>query len=162
MFRPDWLTASLLIVVLGSGSVAALDRPAPGPLVKGGGAVLTRAVRGAQSIALDRLGREEQCRELFAERGVDGARLLLEADYRVALPGEAGGLCEKGGSAFTGMTSGRTALCQDSFLKLPAPRRAIALLHEALHVAGLGQHPIHAGAMTAREINGMVARSCDL
>ena len=162
MFRPECFAASMLIVMLGSGSVFALDRPAPGPLVKGGGAVLTAAVRSAQSIALDRLGKEEECRELFAERGADGARLLLEADYRVAQPGEAGGLCEQGASAFTGMTTGRTAFCQHSFLKLPAPRRAIVLLHEALHVAGMGQHPLHPGAMTAREINGVVARSCDL
>ena len=161
MFKPDWFAASMLIAIFGSGSVSGLDRPAPGPLVKGGGAVLIAAVRGAQSIALERLGREEECRELFAERGADGARLLLDADYRVARPGEAGGLCEQGASAFTGMTSGRTAFCQ-SFLKLPAHRRAIVLLHEALHVAGMGQHPLHPGAMTAREINGVVARSCDL
>jgi hypothetical protein len=155
------MVASVLIVVLGPGSVPALDRPAPAP-VKGGGAVLIAAVRGAQSMALERLGREERCRQIFAEHGADGARLLLEADYRVALPNEAGGLCEQGASAFTGMTTGRTALCQDAFLKLPASRRAIVLLHEALHVAGMGQHPIHPGAMTARQINGMVASSCDL
>lgn len=161
MHGPHWFAVSMLFTVLGAGSVGALDRPVPGALVKGGGAVLNRAVRVAQSMALERLGREEQCRELFTERGRDGARLLLEADYRVAQPGEAGGLCEQGATAFTGMTSGKTAFCPD-FLKLPAPRRAIVLLHEALHVAGMGQHPIHPGGMTAREINGMVARNCDL
>ena len=161
MRRPDWLVASIVIVALDSGSVSAVDRPEPTPLVKGGGAVLTAAVRDARSIALERVEREERCRELFTEHGADGKRLLLEADYRVAEPGEAGGLCEQGASAFTGMTTGRTAFCR-SFLKLPAHRRAIVLLHEALHAAGLGQHPVHPGGMTAREINGMVARSCDL
>ncbi len=161
-----WVNTLVLIGALGGSSLHASDhagdRSAPRAAVKGGGAVLVEAVSTARRIAIGRIGEVEECRQLFAEQGVDGARILLQADYRAAQPGEAGGLCEKGASAFTGMRTGRTALCTDSFLKLRPHVRAVVLLHEALHVAGLGQHPQHPGEMTPRQIDGMVGRSCDL
>jgi hypothetical protein len=124
--------------------------------------VLVAAVRGAREVALDRLGERVECRELFAGQGADGARLLLGAWYRRAAPEEAGGLCEKGAAAFTGMRSGRVAICADNFLKLGRHYRAVVLLHEALHVAGVGQAPHHPGAQTSREIDWMVRHSCGL
>jgi hypothetical protein len=130
--------------------------------VEGGGALLGAAVRDARAVALDRIGEREDCRELFAERGFDGASLLQTASYRQAAPNEAGGLCEKGAAAFTGMMSGRTALCADSFLKLGRHYGAVVLIHEALHVAGLGQHPHHPGAQTPQEIDRMVRSRCGL
>jgi hypothetical protein len=162
MATPARIEALLLVGALAGGPLAAADRSTPQLEVQGGGAVLTQAVRAARKIALDRIGTVDRCRELFAGQGTDGARILLDSDYHTAQPGEAGGLCEKGASAFTGMTSKRTAVCRDSFLKLQPHTRAIVLLHEALHVAGLGQYPHHAGGMTAREIDEMVSRSCDL
>ena len=166
MSRTTWIETLVLIGTLGGSPLQAADhaadQSAPRAAVRGGGAVLIEAVSTARRIALGRIGEHAECRELFADRGADGARILLGSDYRVAQPGEAGGLCEKGASAFTGMTTGRTALCTDSFLKLRPHVRAIVLLHEAMHVAGLGQHPQHPGGMTARQIDGMVGRSCDL
>jgi hypothetical protein len=162
MAKTHWIVGLAVMATLGGNPLQAEDREVAAPLVRGGGAVLTRAVRVARTIALERIAEVGECRELFTERGADGGRILLDADYRVAQPGEAGGLCEKGASAFTGMTTRRTALCRDSFLKLPAHVRAVVLLHEALHVAGMGQYPLHPGEMTARQIDGMVSRSCDL
>jgi hypothetical protein len=123
---------------------------------------LVAAVRAARAMALERLGEHAECRGLFDSHGADGARLLAESAYRSALPDEAGGLCEKGAAAFTGMRSGRTALCEDNFLKLDRQYGAVVLLHEALHVAGLGQAPHHAHAQTPQEIDRMVRRSCGL
>jgi hypothetical protein len=165
MFGTSWLgrlVVSTTITVSGAGAISAEDRPAARPLVQGGGAVLTAAVRTARSIALERIDRELECRDLFAARGADGARLLLDADYRVAQPGEAGGLCEEGATAFTGMTTRRTAICGDAFLKQTPHVRATILLHEALHAAGMGQHPHHPDGMTPRQIDAMLGKSCGL
>ena len=162
MAKSAWTKTLVLVGMIGAGPLSASDRSSPAVAVKGGGAVLTQAVRTARTIAIRRVGELEACQELFAAHGADGVRILLDSDYRAAQAGEAGGLCEKGASAFTGMTTGRTAVCADSFLKLQPHVRAIVLLHEALHVAGLGQHPQHPGGMTPREIDGMVSRSCDL
>ena len=41
-------------------------------------------------------------------------------------------------------------------------RVAAALIHEALHHAGLGERPLNPLAMSSGEINTMVQRSCDL
>jgi hypothetical protein len=132
------------------------------PAVEGGGGMLAAAVRDARAVALDRIEKREDCRDLFVERGIDGAGLLRTTVYRRAVPEEAGGLCEKGAAAFTGMRSGRTALCTDSFLKLGRHYGAVVLIHEALHVAGLGQHPHHPGAETPQQIDRRVRRSCGL
>jgi hypothetical protein len=47
-------------------------------------------------------------------------------------------------------------------LKLGRHYGAVVLLHEALHVAGLGQAPHHPHAQTPQEIDRMVRRSCAL
>jgi hypothetical protein len=60
------------------------------------------------------------------------------------------------------MSTGRTALCADSFLKLGRHYGAVVLIHEALHVAGLGQHPHHPGAQTPQQIDRVVKESCGL
>ncbi len=162
MSRTTWAATLVLIGGLVGSPLQATDREARQVAVKGGGAMLIEAVSTARRIALGRIGEVEACRELFAAQGADGARILLDADYRAALPGEAGGHCEKGASAFTGMTTGRTAVCADAFLKLRPHVRAVVLLHEALHTAGVGQHPVHPGGMTPRQIDAMVGRSCGL
>jgi hypothetical protein len=156
--------AAILVIGLGSSLASAGDRggPASRVAVTGGGARLAAAVRDARAVALDRLGEHAACRDLFEHRGGDGSRLLAEAVYRSAVPDEAGGLCERGAAAFTGMRSGRTALCRDNFLKLDRYYGAVVLLHEALHVVGLEQAPHHPHGQTPREIDRMVRRSCGL
>jgi len=161
MTKRSWIVP-LLIGALTAGPVAADRKAAQALTVKGGGPVLVHAIWTARRIALQRIASRTECSDLFQVRGADGARILLEAEYRAAEPGEAGGLCEQGASAFTGMTSRRTAVCTDAFIKLEPGTRATVLLHEALHVAGLGQHPLHPGEMTARQIDAMVGRSCGL
>src|SRR6185436_9468218 len=145
MKKPACLGAWILIGVLGWGSAAAAgnrsrDGGAAG-WVEGGDVHLAAALSDARSMALARIEQHPECRELFGGRGADGARLLDRTAYRSAALGEAGGLCERGAAAFTGMRTGRTALCSDNFLKLDRHYRAVVLLHEALHVAGLGQAP---------------------
>jgi hypothetical protein len=152
----------VLIGVVAAGAPAFAAPNAAVPRVEGGGGMLAAAVRDARAVALDRIEQREECRDLFVEHGVDGAGLLRSAVYRRAVPEEAGGLCEKGAAAFTGMGSGRTALCADSFLKLGRHYGAVVLIHEALHVAGLGQHPHHPGAETPQQIDRRVRRSCGL
>jgi hypothetical protein len=162
MAKASWVgVAALVGTFLNAPAWAAGQSSEPGA-VTGGGARLVAAVRDARAVALDRLGEHAECRSLFAGHGADGSRLLLEAAYRSAVPDEAGGLCEKGAAAFTGMRTGRTALCSDNFLKLGRHYGAVVLLHEALHVAGLGQAPHHAHAQTPQAIDRMVRRSCGL
>jgi hypothetical protein len=159
----SWLAPGLVLCVLASGGEAALgDSGTPLVWVQGGGALLAAAVRDGRAVALDRLQERAECRDLFADHGADGVRLLRDASYRKADSEEAGGLCGKGAAAFTRMRSGRTALCADSFQKLGRYRAAVVLLHEALHTAGLGEAPHPPGAQTAREIDRMVRRSCGL
>jgi hypothetical protein len=162
MATTTWILAAVMVVTSTTGLARGASRERRPEPVAGGGARLVAAVRDARAVALDRLGEHAECRGLFASHGADGSRLLIGADYRNAVPDEAGGLCEKGAAAFTGMRSGRTALCSDNFLKLGRHYGAVVLLHEALHVAGLGQAPHHAHAQTPQEIDRMVRRSCGL
>jgi hypothetical protein len=123
---------------------------------------LGAAVRFARGVAAGRIAGKPSCRQLFDERGADGVGLLDRIEYEVADGGELGGLCARGAVAFTRMGTERTWICSDSFLKLPREQGAVVLLHEALHVAGLGEHPHHPGAPTPVEIDRMVKRSCGL
>jgi hypothetical protein len=162
MAKTTWMVAAVLVATATTGLAQAAGPEQKPGAVTGGGARLVAAVRAARTLALDRLDDHPECRGLFEGHGADGSRLLVDAAYRSAVPDEAGGLCEKGAAAFTGMRSGRTALCRDNFLKLDRHYGAVVLLHEALHVAGLGQAPHHPHAQTPQEIDHMVRRSCGL
>jgi hypothetical protein len=162
MATKKWMAAAMVVATATTGLAWGANSERGPERVAGGGARLVAAVRDARTVALDRLGEHAECRGLFEDHGADGLRLLHEAAYRSAVPDEAGGLCERGAAAFTRMRSGRTALCGDNFLKLGRHYGAVVLLHEALHVAGLGQAPHHPHAQTPQEIDRMVRRSCGL
>jgi hypothetical protein len=123
---------------------------------------LAVALRSAQEVAAERLAGHHDCRELFARRGADGARLLSTTEYAVAEAGERDSLCARGAVAFTRLGTDRTTLCRDGFLRLDRQRGAVVLLHEALHVAGMGERPHHPRSLTPQEIDRMVKRSCGL
>ena len=97
------------------------ERPAASRSREGGGA--DAAVRTAQSDRA-RTG-SERCDGVpgavrrAQEPTVLGSCSMPTTARRV--PGEAGGLCEKGASAFTGMTTGRTALCRRQLSQAAAP-----------------------------------------
>lgn len=59
-------------------------------------------------------------------------------------------------------TRGRNVYLCKAFETLGANDAAIRLIHESLHIAGLGENPPDPGAMTAPEINALVKQKCQL
>jgi hypothetical protein len=121
---------------------------------------VARKLRVSYEVALVRLEKVETCRALFSDLGADGLEMLNRSVYAPAFDREGG--CERGSPAYTFIGSRVTRLCP-VFADLPRSKAAVALLHEALHHAGLGERPaVPTARHTAKEINWMVARKCGL
>jgi hypothetical protein len=99
------------------------------------------------------------CRGLFAPRAASGGESLASTHY-VALAGrERARVCVGGVVTLTAVGGRVTWLCPE-FGSLDPREAAFALVHEALHAAGLTESPATSGALTAREVNGLVERAC--
>lgn len=101
------------------------------------------------------------CRELFAELDQPADRSLALTLYVPASGKQERRVCSRGVAAFTAVGSRVTYLCRD-FGRLAAPRAASTLVHEALHLAGLEEAPLHPDAPSSAEINDLVTSSCKL
>ncbi len=100
------------------------------------------------------------CRSMFAERGADGAELLRLSLYAPPTPLELRRTCgDAQAMAFTWRRNPVVKLCP-VFARTSVPRAAAALLHEALHLAGLTERPQDPDGMTTSEIDRMVAERC--
>ncbi len=113
------------------------------------------------SLALDRVARRESCAELFAALGTDGLLALTTTSYMPPTAEQESRLCRRGAMAFTVVGTPVTWLC-GTFGRLPRQTAALALIHEALHYAGLPEQPVEAAAPTPAQINRLVAKRCGL
>jgi len=115
----------------------------------------------ALPLAVRNVDQVGSCRELFSGLGADGVERLGKTLYYGAPPEVVAGRCSRGAVAATNPGSAVTWLCP-MFASLPTRLAALALIHEALHFAGLPERPQVAGAHSSAEINGMVHDSCHL
>lgn len=121
---------------------------------------LDRRLRAAFPVAADRLLRLPGCGALFEDLGADGLERLTAGIYQPADAIDERLTC-RGRVALTRLGGRRVRLCRD-FARLPTEAAAVTLIHEALHHAGLPEHPSDPEAMTSAEINAVVRRACHL
>jgi hypothetical protein len=113
----------------------------------------------ATKLALQRIEEIPECAEMFAALGADGTEVLTATLYfPVANSGRRVKLCPTS-SAHTVVGASATWLCPE-FKRLPVERAALVLIHEALHHAGLTEHPVDPKGMTSLAINRMVKKNC--
>jgi len=109
-------------------------------------------------IAVERVREVPECRDLFTKLGTDGVEMLANTLYFPASPFHQTSRCRHAfaltevGAPTTWVCRKVTAHCEE--------RVAVALLHEALHHAGLNEDPCNRKAKCSGAINTMVARSC--
>ena len=114
-------------------------------------------ILAAFQIAVGRVREVPECSELFKELGADGVEMLATTLYFPASPLDRSrcrhsfALTEVGAPT-TWVCRKVTAHCDDHV--------AVALLHEALHYAGLDEDPCNRRAKCSGAINTMVMRSC--
>lgn len=141
--------------------------PAPGrisPRILGSCDARTRVrLTAALRLAAQRVRDVPTCAALFEHLGADGIECLRVTLYQSVARGGGEEVCARGwGSvAFTRVKSPVTTLCP-GFDQLTIEQAAVAVLHEALHFAGLPESPQTPGAMTPREIDRMIRSRCRL
>ncbi len=106
-----------------------------------------------------RLVEVDACSELYSELGASGLVKLRQTFYLPATSRQESQVCASGALAFTQVGSPLTRLCR-RFGHVDVDRAALALLHEALHFAGLGEHPVTPGAPTSVQIDRAVRAAC--
>ena len=117
-------------------------------------------IERAFEIAAERVRHHPECAELFSPFGHDGVDLLANSLYFPAGPWLQTTRCRHA-FAVTEIGGPTIRVCR----KVTAhsdERVAVALIHEALHHAGLPEYPQKPTAMLSGEINNMVLASCDL
>jgi hypothetical protein len=125
------------------------------PSMPGG---MREKVEVAFRIAVQRLRKNPGCRALFSELGADGVELLAATRYYPAPLFRQTTRCRHS-FAITWTGSPVAWVCR----KVTAhgdERVAVALLHEALHFAGLDEDPNGLTAQCSGEINVMVMEHC--
>jgi len=121
-------------------------------------------------LAVERVREVESCADLFAELGADGLEVLSTSLYHpvdsyrreVEVCGRNPGVSFEGATnlAYTTVGGSRTWICRH-FARVSKETAAIALIHEALHHAGLNEKPHDRMAMSSLEITRMVKRACE-
>jgi hypothetical protein len=121
-------------------------------------------------LAAERLREVEACYELFTRLGVDGFEMLSSTRYlqvgshlrevQVCKRNVAASSWGTKNIAFTKVRSQWTWICRD-FARVPDEAAAVAVIHEALHRAGLSEWPSDRLAMTSEEITRMVKKKCE-
>lgn len=121
-------------------------------------------------LAVERLREVGTCRDLFTRLGSDGLDMLntslyLQVDsYRreIHVCGRNAAVNSWGAKhlAHTSAGAAATWLCRH-FARVSAETAAIAVIHEALHHAGLTEWPVDRTAMTSVEITKMVRKECE-
>jgi len=121
-------------------------------------------------LAVERVREVESCGDLFAELGADGLEILSKSLYhpvdsyrrQIEVCGRNPGVTFEGATtlAFTSFSGRRTWICRH-FARVSKETAAIALIHEALHNAGLHEKPRDRMAMSSLEITRMVKRACE-
>ena len=99
------------------------------------------------------------CRDLFVPLGASGIESLALTHYVVLSGRERERVCSGGVTTLTTVGGRVTWLCP-AFGNLDPQVAALALIHEALHSAGMPENPSTPGALTAQEISELVERAC--
>lgn len=114
----------------------------------------------AKSRAKSNLNNIPACAALFdGLTQTNGVEVINTSSYRAANPGAT--LCN-GNDAYTYVGSSTVYICQ-GFSTLSQNGRAVRVIHEALHSAGMRERPQHPEAeRTSAEINAWVKSTCNL
>jgi hypothetical protein len=118
-----------------------------------------RTLTGGYLAALRRIGDAPGCRALFDQLKADPVEALATTSYFPASGRLEATLCSSGALAVTAVGRSKTWLCS-SFAGLDVNWAALALLHEALHRAGLPESPSDPHAMTSDQITRLVTLRC--
>lgn len=120
-------------------------------------------------LAVERLRESASCRDLFARLGADAFEVLATGLYfpvdsyrrEVEVCGRNAAASSRGGEnlAYTVVGGAPTFLCRH-FARVSTETAAVAVIHEALHHAGLTEWPHDRLAMTSPEITEMVREAC--
>jgi hypothetical protein len=120
-------------------------------------------------LAVARVREVDSCCELFARLGADGLETLATGVYfpvesyrrelEVCGRNDAPGSRGAGNLAFTFVGGSRTFVCR-RFAWVSIGVAATAVIHEALHHAGLTEQPHDRHAMSSTEITDMVEEAC--
>jgi len=121
-------------------------------------------------LAVERVREVESCGDLFAELGADPLETLTSGLYlpvdsyrrEVEVCGRNSGTNSKGAEnlAYTTVGGAPTWICRQ-FARVSNETAAVAVIHEALHHAGLTERPHDRMAMSSIEITRMVKRACE-
>lgn len=121
------------------------------------------------ALALDRLHELSACRALFERLGADPFATLATGLYfpvdsyrrEVEVCGRNLAASSRGAEnlAYTTVGGAPTFLCRH-FARVSTETAAVAVIHEALHHAGLTEWPADRLAMTSAEITAMVEAAC--
>ena len=121
-------------------------------------------------LAVERVREVESCGDLFAELGADGLEMLSTSLYHpvdsyrreVEVCGRNPAVDFEGATtlAYTTVGGAVTRICRH-FARVSKETAAIAMIHEALHHAGLNEKPHDRMAMSSIEITRMVKRACE-
>jgi len=120
-------------------------------------------------LAVERVRENEACADLFTRLGADGINMLKTGLYlpvhsylhEIAVCGRDPTTNSWGAKnlAYTKVGGTPTWICRH-FPRVSTETAAIAIIHEALHHAGLGERPHDRMAMSSIEITEMVATEC--
>ncbi len=158
-----WRCTPWVLFLLLLGVPVGASRPVPPDLARSDNLtpVLQLKLARAFSLAMEKIDAHATCRQLYADLGKDPRATLRVTRYFAAPMVEEQRLCRRGVSAYTVVGSPKIYLCR-SFVRLPADRAAVVVLHEALHYAGMTEWPADPQALNSAGINRLVAKSCDL
>jgi hypothetical protein len=120
-------------------------------------------------LAVERVRELEACGDLFTRLGADGLEMLATGLYfpvdsyrrEVEVCGRNAAASSRGAHnlAYTTVGGAPTFLCRH-FARVSTETAAVALIHEALHHAGLTERPRDRLAMSSTEITEMVEQAC--
>jgi hypothetical protein len=120
-------------------------------------------------LAVERLRKSASCRDLFARLGADAFEILATGLYfpvdsyrrEVQVCGRNLAASSRGAEnlAYTTVGGAPTFLCRH-FARISTEKSAVAVIHEALHHAGLTEWPHDRLGMSSTEITEMVEAAC--
>ena len=120
-------------------------------------------------LAIERVRGVEACGELFASLGADAVETLATGLYfpvdsyrrELEICGRNVAANSRGADnlAYTTVGGAPTFLCRH-FARVSTETAAVAVIHEALHHAGLPERPHDRLAMSSTEITEMVREAC--
>lgn len=146
-------------------NAAALDSEAPAvckPVISTKVPAKNRQkISDAFELALERVQEVPECGELFTELGSDGMESLGRVIFLPIGRAQARGNVCHGISAYTMVGGGPVRVCRE-FSRLSDTQAAMVIIHEALHHAGLSEHPLDPDGLTSNQINGLVMEKCGL